>query len=266
MGRYIQLVIGPAGNGKSTYCSYLYEHCFNVKRCLNIANLDPAAEKFDYPVAFDVRNLITLNDVMEELRLGPNGGLLYCMEFMEDNIEDWLTDELEGYGDGDYLIFDCPGEIELYSHLSVFRTLVSYLQRNGWHVCAVYVLDSHFVTDAAKLISATIQVLSAMVHLEIPHINLLTKMDLCPMKQHIQHFFHPEGKILASELTEHMGTKYKSLNNAVGALLDNYSLVSFIPLDITSHESLEHVLSQVDIALLFGEDEEVRCRDFADNP
>ncbi len=34
---------------------------------------DPAAEQFDYPVAFDVRELVTLDDVMDEMDLGPNG-------------------------------------------------------------------------------------------------------------------------------------------------------------------------------------------------
>ena len=34
---------------------------------------DPAAEHFNYPVAFDVRELVTLDDVMDEMDLGPNG-------------------------------------------------------------------------------------------------------------------------------------------------------------------------------------------------
>lgn len=34
---------------------------------------DPAADAFSYPVAFDVRDLVTLEDVMEEMELGPNG-------------------------------------------------------------------------------------------------------------------------------------------------------------------------------------------------
>lgn len=34
---------------------------------------DPAAEQFAYPVSFDVRDLITLEDVMTEMELGPNG-------------------------------------------------------------------------------------------------------------------------------------------------------------------------------------------------
>ena len=34
---------------------------------------DPAAEAFRYPVSMDVRDLITLDDAMQELGLGPNG-------------------------------------------------------------------------------------------------------------------------------------------------------------------------------------------------
>ncbi len=34
---------------------------------------DPAADVFHYPVAFDIRDLISLEDVMDELKLGPNG-------------------------------------------------------------------------------------------------------------------------------------------------------------------------------------------------
>jgi len=44
-----------------------------------VGNLDPAAEVFEYDPLFDVRDLISVQDVMEELGLGPNGGLLYCM-------------------------------------------------------------------------------------------------------------------------------------------------------------------------------------------
>lgn len=34
---------------------------------------DPAAEAFGYPVSIDIRDLISLDDVMTELQLGPNG-------------------------------------------------------------------------------------------------------------------------------------------------------------------------------------------------
>ena len=97
---HVQLVMGPAGVGKSvspracvwvsvapvtsdwcggpqTYCQAMQEHAASERRVLNVANLDPAAENFGYDMAFDIRDLITLEDVMDELGYGPNGGLLY---------------------------------------------------------------------------------------------------------------------------------------------------------------------------------------------
>ncbi|KAG9291736.1 hypothetical protein G9A89_012021 [Geosiphon pyriformis] len=107
MGRTVQLVMGPAGSGKSTYCATIMTHCQNVGRTVNLFNLDPAAERFEYEPAIDIRDLITLEDVMEELQFGPNGGLIYCLEFLLNNL-DWLEGELGEYDD-DYLIIDCPG-------------------------------------------------------------------------------------------------------------------------------------------------------------
>lgn len=49
------MVMGPAGTGKSTYCRVIQEHCQNAKRTVHVVNLDPAAESFEYDVAFDIR-------------------------------------------------------------------------------------------------------------------------------------------------------------------------------------------------------------------
>ena len=81
--------MGPAGVGKSTYCRAMQEHAATERRRVHVANLDPAAEEFGYDVAFDIRSLIAVDDVMEELGYGPNGGLLYCMEYLLENV-DWL--------------------------------------------------------------------------------------------------------------------------------------------------------------------------------
>lgn len=67
---------------QSTYCSYMEKHAQATKRNISIVNLDPAAEHFSYNPVVDIRDLISVEDVMqdEELKLGPNGGLIYCME------------------------------------------------------------------------------------------------------------------------------------------------------------------------------------------
>jgi hypothetical protein len=42
----------------------------------------------------------------------------------------------------------------------------------------VYLLDSQFLDDPTKYFSGVLAALSAMVNLEIPHVNVMTKMDL----------------------------------------------------------------------------------------
>ena len=52
-----------------------------MKRNVKVINLDPAAEKFNYNCDIDIRELISVNDVMQKLKYGPNGALVYCMEY-----------------------------------------------------------------------------------------------------------------------------------------------------------------------------------------
>lgn len=259
---YAQLVIGPAGSGKSTYCYNLQQHCESIGRSVHIVNLDPAAENFKYSVAIDIRELISLEDVMEELNLGPNGGLIYCMEHLEENLEDWLAEQLEDYLDDDYLVFDCPGQIELYSHIPVFRTFVDQLRRWNYNVCAVYLLDSQFVSDITKYLSGCMASLSAMVQLELPHVNVLTKMDLVTNKKEIEKFLDPDTRLLLADLNMRMAPRFAKLNKALAGLLDDYSMVNFLPLDNRKEKSMQYILSHIDNAIQFGEDADVKVKDF----
>lgn len=61
-------------------------------------------------VSSDIRELIQVDDVMEDqsLRFGPNGGLVFCMEYFVNNF-DWLEESL-GHVEDDYILFDCPGK------------------------------------------------------------------------------------------------------------------------------------------------------------
>ncbi|KAJ4851465.1 hypothetical protein Tsubulata_014134 [Turnera subulata] len=259
---YAQLVIGPAGSGKSTYCSTLYKHCEAIGRSIHIVNLDPAAENFNYPVAIDIRELVSVEDVMEELGLGPNGALMYCMEHLEDNLDDWLAEELEHFMEDDYLVFDCPGQIELFSHMPMLRNFVDHLKRKNFNVCAVYLLDSQFVTDVTKFVSGCMASLSAMLQLELPHVNILTKMDLVTNKKAIEEYLDPVPQVLLSELNERMAPQFAKLNKALIGLVDDYSMVSFVPLDLRKESSIQYVLSQIDFSIQYGEDADVKVKDF----
>jgi len=79
--RYAVLVAGPAGAGKSTFSTAFINHLLVSKRSAHLVNLDPAATNWgDVEPIIDIKDLVSLDDVMTELEYGPNGGLVYCFE------------------------------------------------------------------------------------------------------------------------------------------------------------------------------------------
>jgi len=267
--RYAQLVMGPAGSGKSTYCAALTAHAQDCKRTINVVNLDPAAEFFNYQPIADIRDLIQVDDVMEdeELRFGPNGGLVFAMEFLLENLE-WLEEALGEDEDDDYILFDCPGQIELYTHMTVMKRLVDTLEAWNFRVCGIFVLDSHFMVDGNKFISGAMAALSVMVNLELPHVNVLSKVDLLSQSSRMQldHFLEPDTAVLTSSSSlggsGRWGEKHTRLSEALGRVLDDYSLVKFFPLDITNEENILDMLTMIDNTIQYGEDADVKTRDF----
>lgn len=94
---FAQLVIGPPGSGKSTYCNGMHQFLGAIGRKCSIVNLDPANDQTSYPCALDVRDLVTLEEIMDEDKLGPNGGVLYALEELEENFE-WIEGGLKDLG------------------------------------------------------------------------------------------------------------------------------------------------------------------------
>lgn len=230
---------------QSTYCNSIQQHCQSIGRSVHVINLDPAAEEIAYQLSADVRELISVSNVMEEMKLGPNGALLFCMEYLEYCIDDWLSEVLQGYDDDECVLFDCPGQIELYSNHSAFRNIVESLHAWGWRLVAVYMLDSQFITDGFKFIAGCLQCQSAMMSLELPHVNVLSKVDGFVDKSVLDLFLKPEHMFLAHNLQDPVCGRFSNLTRAVSGLLDDYSMVFFHTLDISDEQSLADLLYTV---------------------
>ena len=173
-----QLVIGSPGAGKTTYCDGLCQFLQALNRPVSIVNLDPAnGRSLPYPCAINIANLITVKDVMKELGLGPNGAMLYCMEYLEENYI-WLESQLDALGDDAYVAFDLPGQVELSTNHGSLRRILERLQKKDWRLVAVHFLDASHITDASRYISLLLLSLRAMLMLELPHVNVLSKVDL----------------------------------------------------------------------------------------
>lgn len=268
MVRFGHIVVGPAGHGKTTYCKTMIEHGETVNRKIDFVNLDPANDNMDGAknIVFDVREFIQVDEIMgdTELNLGPNGGLVYAMESLLDN-HDWIKERLGDYED-DYILFDCPGQIELHTHYDVIKRLVDLLQSLNFRLCGIFILDSGFFLDAAKFFSATLCTLSTMINLDIPFFNILTKTDCLSTqaRKKLDEYLEPETDYLLMEESSwntSWSKKYQKLTKSLAQVIDDYSLVKFVAMNMYQEESLNDILFAVDNALQFDEEQEVKARD-----
>jgi GPN-loop GTPase len=294
MSKFGVIVLGPAGAGKTTFCSALIGHLQNNRRSCFYINLDPAADDFAFEPDIDIKDLVSLDDVMEEMSLGPNGGLIYCFEFLLENM-DFLTEPLEEVTEEYLIVIDMPGQIELYTHIPILPALVRELSGGSLNVrmCATYLLEATFIDDRAKFFAGTLSAMSAMLMLEMPHVNILSKMDLMKgkmAKRDIKKFLTPDADLLdddpaaprsriAFEPTSETavipdqgskgstgdplaakslmgGASFDRLNRAVAQLIDDFSMVQFLQLNAQDEDSVGAILSYIDDAIQYHEAQE----------
>jgi len=248
-----QFVIGPPGAGKTTYCDGMAQFLSAAGREVAVVNLDPANDRCPYQCDVDINELVRLEEVMVELELGPNGGLIYCMEYLEANL-DWLKERLEGLK-GKYLLFDLPGQVELYTNHECIANIARQLEKWAFRLTAVHLVDSHHCADAGKFIAVLLVTLSTMMKLEMPHINVLSKIDL--VEAHGELAFGLEfytSCIDLEHLSAHieddpnMPPAFGRLNSVLCELLENFDYVQFCPLNISDKHTVHAVLKLVDKA------------------
>ncbi|PLN83924.1 hypothetical protein BDW42DRAFT_163860 [Aspergillus taichungensis] len=252
---FAQLVIGPPGAGKSTYCNGMHQFLGAIGRKCSVVNLDPANDQTSYPCALDVRDLVTLEDVMSEDRLGPNGGVLYAVEEVEQNF-DWLEEGLKELGD-DYILFDCPGQVELFTHHSSLRNIFFKLQKLGYRLVVIHLIDSYNLTLPSMYISALLLSLRSMLQMDLPHLNVLTKIDnlanYSPLPFNLDFYTEVQDlnyllPHLEAESSRLAHTKFGPLNRAIIDLVEEFGLVGFETLAVEDKKSMMSLLRVIDRA------------------
>ncbi|KAG6916936.1 hypothetical protein DXG01_004623 [Tephrocybe rancida] len=253
-----EIVCGSPGSGKSTYCYGKHQLFTALERPISVVNLDPANDSISYPCAIDISSLITLKDVMEEHGLGPNGGMLYCMEYLEANF-DWLEERLKELDPDTYVLFDLPGQVELSTnHDSVKRiveklTKIKFRTSHPPQLAAVHLCDAHYVTDASKYISVLLLSLRTMLHLELPHVNVLSKVDLISQYGDLDFNldFYTEVQDLSyleNTLSASLSPRFAALNMAMIDLMEDYDLVGFETLAVEDKNSMINLMRVIDRA------------------
>ena len=251
-----QVLIGPPGSGKTTYCAGMRQYLQSLGRKVAVVNLDPANDKLPYPVAIDIMDIVVLDSAARMHALGPNGALVFCLEYLLRN-QDWLHEGLAALEDA-YVLFDMPGQVELYTHNSAVYELLQQLQRRQHRLTAVHLVDAHHCADASKFISVLLVTLSTMLTLEMPQVNLLSKIDLIEnlgeLAFNLDFYTDVLDPVRLLPFMEEHGQssafarKHLKLSTAICELVNDFGLVSFGALNISDLNSVAAALRIIDKA------------------
>ena len=173
---FIAFIIGTAGSGKSFLTSVLVEKMRQEKQKVATLNLDPGVINLPYSPDIDVRDYVTVDAIMEEYGLGPNGALIMATDMIASEIEH-LKEEIEDL-EPDILIADTPGQMELFA----FRASGPFIAHglSDEPKAIVYLFDSVFSFNPLNYISNMFLSSAVYIRFLLPQIHVLSKCDLLP--------------------------------------------------------------------------------------
>jgi len=145
-----------------------------------------------------------------------------------------------------------PGQVELYTHVQSVKNIISKMEKANLRLCCLNFVDSHYCSDPGKYIACLMTCLTSMLHIALPFLNILSKIDLAEKYGKLPFNLDYYTEVLDLEYlvdvldADPLTAKYKSLNSAVATIIENYGLVSFLPLDVQNEKLLTKIAQAVD--------------------
>lgn len=165
---------GTAGSGK-TYLTQGFSEWLDLKRLDNITvNLDPGVDNLPYTPDVDIREWLTLENVMEVYGVGPNGAQIICADLISTKITE-LKEEID-YQGGQFVIIDTPGQMELFTLRRSSQFIIDSLGvKNS---VMVFLFDPIVSKTPSGFISLLFMSASATFRLNLPQVMVLSKSDV----------------------------------------------------------------------------------------
>ena len=170
----VLFVVGTAGAGKSSLVTAFQRWARFLEIDALTINLDPGSERVHYDPEFDVRDLISLSEVMDRYDLGPNGAQILAADLVASQAFD-IMDELEGLH-GDMLVIDTPGQVELFAFREASNHLVDVLGQG--RAALVFLFDPMLSQTPSGFVSQMLLSNIVQFRLALPTANFLSKADL----------------------------------------------------------------------------------------
>ena len=168
-------LVGTAGSGKSLLTASLEKWLVGSDLSVTVANIDPGVDNPPYTSDVDIREYVDYGEVMDTFGLGPNGALVASLDMAVGHVDDLREEIIET--ERDYVLVDCPGQMELFAYRNSGPLMVSELKGDDPAI-SLYLLDSNIARTATGYLSSMLLGLSINIRFGLPQQNILSKSDI----------------------------------------------------------------------------------------
>jgi GTPase SAR1 family protein len=218
-------IIGTAGSGKSTLTNS-YKRWTELKGLDAITvNLDPGAENLPYEPDVDIRDWISLEEVMESHGLGPNGAQIACADMLALNISD-IKKSIESFKT-DYVLLDTPGQLELFVFRESGKYIIQFL--NPQRSIITYLIDYILAKTASGFISQLLLSINTNFRLNQSQINILSKADMLTKEERnkVIKWSKDSDELNNAVLCEETSV-YREINENILQIIKNFESHTFL--------------------------------------
>ena len=244
--------IGTAGSGKSTL-TYNFQHWMSHRGLDAITvNLDPGAENLPYDPDVDIRDWISLKEIMDSYGLGPNGAQIACADMLALNTED-IKKSIESFKT-DYVLMDTPGQLELFVFREAGKYIIKFL--NPERTIIAYLLDPALAKTASGFVSQLLLSISTNFRLGQSQINILSKADMLSDKELKQiEKWSNEPDELGNAITKEEASVHREMSEGILQLINEFESQSKIfPTGKEKFFGIEDLYTQIQLQFEGGED------------
>jgi GTPase SAR1 family protein len=244
--------IGTAGSGKSTLSASMQQWCKDRGLDAIIVNLDPGAENLPYEPDVDIRDWISLREVMDANKLGPNGAQIACADMIALNTED-VKESINSFK-ADYIILDTPGQLELFVFREAGKYTVKFLSPEKSIIG--YLLDPMLAKTASGFVSQLLLAITTNLRLNLPQINILSKADLLSTKeQQLIHRWSSNPEEIYEALCSEEPTMHREMSEQILHLIKDIGGYSrLIATSKQSFSGIEDIYTDIQQQFEGGED------------
>lgn len=167
-------ILGTAGCGKSSLTASFSGYLTEIGVKSTLVNLDPGADQLPYEPDIDVRDWVTLADVMEEYGLGPNGAQIVASDLVamnRDRVLRGIDTDID-----QYVLLDTPGQMELFTFRESARELVKGVLPKASSL--VYLIDPFNARTPSGLISQLMLSSLSRLRFQLPSVEVISKSDM----------------------------------------------------------------------------------------